>query len=218
MKSVKIFLLALALAILWDIPAKADLRGDMMVLTGNFDFSGTQNYYDNFGFFTSGYNTDTGYGLGVELYHSFWFNTTSGIGVRYEFQRAFSGTDWKYSFVPIYFTAMSSNFFYLQKDFVPFLKIEVGYDVLFMGNDAFRATSLGPATLNGGFYLGFGGGVKLMDWLFIELMYNSYSGTFTASDATSFIDQKVIDSRITLNIGVAFQLYDPPPESPDNRY
>jgi len=207
MKIKLLLFLPVLMALVCSASAQADLNGDMMVIRANLDLSGVQDYYDQ-GYFVSTYNTDQGYGVGLEFYHSFLFRSTAGFGIRYELERALSGTNYKYRFVPVYFTAMFAPF-YNPRDFLPYFKFETGFNVLFLGNNDFNTTASGTATTNGGLYFAFGVGIKFMDSIFIDLMSTSYSGTFSASNGVTYINETIRDYKVCLNLGFAFQIYSP---------
>jgi hypothetical protein len=110
------------------------------------------------------------------------FNT--GLGVEYQFDREAkvkSDTDGEYSLspkfhaIPLYLTAEYNLPIY--KTLNPFIKTNLGWNVVYAGNTDANIGGLPKTAYTGGLYYALGGGMYIYKNLKLELMYAMCSGT-----------------------------------------
>jgi len=179
--------------------------GSMLISASNFglgiEFPGTHEF--SYETASTSYDTNMGFGVFSEFYtemsKSPSVNFEGGFGVAYLFPRGiddegFDG-DPTVSYLPFYLMGqlVSSG----QNSPSLFGKVKFGYDLMF-GNDEYS----GDMDLNGGLFMGFGGGMILQNNMFIELSYQILNGSI---DLNSFRDSDTMDikqSNLSILLGM----------------
>lgn len=119
-------------------------------------------------------NVDFGLSLGAEFFSSINKNVDAGGGIVYQVPRKISNYDGdaKFNFIPLY-GALRLRFTSEPTSPSPYVVIQLGYN-LFFGNDGYRGDG---TDLEGGEYVGFGGGIIFNEKYAIELHYSENNGT-----------------------------------------
>jgi hypothetical protein len=147
-------------------------------------------------------NTDMGFGIGAEYLAQLDRYVAVGGGFEYQFGRELSKVGLvsanfgNFYYVPVYVTGKLFIAKQLAPKYDPFLKLNLGYNVIYGGDDTFKA----GASLSGGFYFGIGAGVMLNKYLDLELMYSSYAG----EESFSGLSQDDSYGKFGLSVGYAF--------------
>ena len=138
-----------------------------MDLPGNHEFSGNGNSIDR--------DSKMGFEVFAEylapLSEASGMNIEGGIGAAYLLPRGLDNEIFKdatFSFIPLYLLGQVST---SGEGNIFFGKLRAGYD-LFSGNDDYS----GDNDLNGGLFLGFGGGIIMSNNIFAELSYQILNG------------------------------------------
>jgi len=163
----------------------------------SFDLPGTHELsYD--GSSLASYDSNMGFGVFSEFYtpmsKSSGVNFEGGFGVAYLFPRGIDIPDWEsstVSYIPLYLlgrlVTSGSNGPSLYGN------VKFGYDLMY-GNDDYS----GDTDLNGGLFMGFGGGVIFQSNMFFELSYQILNGGFDFASDTIDIKQ----TNLSILIGV----------------
>jgi len=127
------------------------------------------------------------------------------LGATYNMDRIVHNTSASFNFLPVYATVSVfpiGNF----AGIAPYAKVDLGYNITFSGNDAYKFPSPFETTLTGGIYWGLGGGVKLLNTIFADIMFTSYSGTYKVALNPLSTSAAVLYTKVSLNVGVGFDL------------
>ena len=167
----------------------------MIVPRVGLDFAG--NHEMEQGSYSEDYDTKMGFSLGAEYLSPATDKFLLGGGFKYNLNRKIDGYDAAFGFSPLYVTGM-----YVMKSSAqtiwPYAKVNLGYNILFTGNDDYK----GPASLKGGLYYGAGIGAIIQKNIFVDLMYSSYAGQMEF--AGTQVD--VTDTHFGMTVGYAFDL------------
>lgn len=140
---------------------------------------------------------DTGMGisLGMEYLVPGSDRFMYGAGFEYLLSRELENNGGSFKFAPVYATGM---YFLKANDnkFWPFVKLNLGYNIMYDGNDDYK----GPLSLKGGFHYGFGLGAIIQEYIHLDILYSNYAGT--AEWLGSSLDVNYSD--IGLKVGYAF--------------
>jgi hypothetical protein len=152
-------------------------------LPGSFEFSSS-------GLSLKG-DVDTGFSFGAEYLGPVDERLSWGGGFEYQLGRKlskFSGVDissldLQFSYLPVYLTLK-----YLlsrpSMPAVPFLKANLGYNVVYDVNDNFKNELIGDASRTGGLYWALGAGVMVSRNVDLEVLYSSYAGSVSRGGTT----------------------------------
>jgi hypothetical protein len=133
-----------------------------------------------------------------------------GAGFEYQMDRDISAENGvsispltpSFYYVPIYATGIYS-FTNVNGSIIPFGKLNLGYNVVFGGNDQFTGSN---TTLKGGLYWAIGGGVRINKNINAELLYSSYQGTADSNYGYGSFSADLSYSKIELSLGYLFDL------------
>lgn len=156
------------------------------------------------------YSAGTGFGLGAEVVDKVSDSVEIGAGFSYYFPRKmekakFLGVETAlaqetlFNFVPIYGLARFNIF--SGDNIKGFSKVQLGYNVIFDGNDNFK----GSSTLSGGLHYAVGGGLAFSNAL-IEMMYSVDEGSSSGSGITAKMNYSKIALSVGLRLYVPFSL------------
>jgi hypothetical protein len=123
-----------------------------------------------------------------------------GAGTQYTFDTKLKDANSAFNFLPVYLTGTFTPKIDGLGQFAPYVKANVGYDVLFDGNSDYK---IGDADLKGGLYWAAGIGTKFMKDFSADVMYSSYGGRY---ESNALGDGDVTYSTISLNVGYAFDM------------
>jgi hypothetical protein len=185
---------------------------DQIIPRINIDFGGWNTFAQG-GTSIDG-NSNMGFGLAVEYLKRVNRIYALGGGFEYMFQRnlskiAANSADYgNFYYVPLYVTG---KLFISKKEdpkYDPFLKLNLGYNIIYNGDDTFKA----GASFSGGFYIGIGAGVVINKRINLDLMYSTYTGKETFSG----ISQDDFYSKISIGIGYGFYLLNKKGSNPND--
>ena len=183
---------------------------DKLILKYGIDTNGLQNYpstiSSTFPLLGAGsFNVDLGSSFSAEIQHAVSDIVGIGLGATYNINRNISGQTGQFSFLPVYATV---SVFPLGNiaGLAPYAKADLGYNISFTGNGAYNAPAPFTTTLTGGVYWGLGAGIKLMDAIFVDLMFTSYSGTYKVALNPLSTDFPILYAKVSLNAGIGFSL------------
>ena len=174
----------------------------MIVTKLSLDGAGTINS-------TDGYNSTSSPGVGIDAEYLSKVqeinNLTFGFGLEYQFPRAATEGGY-FGFMPLYLTGQYT--LCNKCCYKPYLKINLGYDLVFNGDSNFKYDNSG--VLNGGVYYAFGVGSNIYkDTVVAELMYSTYCGAWNAISNTTppeiYISNNTY-SVLALKVGYCFDL------------
>lgn len=146
---------------------------------------------------TADFDTKMGFSLGAEYLSPASDKLLLGGGFKYNLNRKLEDSDAAFGLSPLYATGM-----YVMKSteqtIWPFAKVNLGYNILFSGNDDYK----GSASLKGGLYYGIGFGAIIEKNIFVDLMYSSYAGKMEYAG----LEMDITDTHIGMTVGYAFDL------------
>ena len=183
---------------------------DKLILKYGMDTNGLQNYPSTFTstfpvISAASFNVDLGTSVSAEIQHPLSDMMGIGIGATYNMNRKITGQTGEFSFLPVYATV---SLFPLGNiaGIAPYAKADLGYNVSFTGNDAYKAPAPFTTTLSGGLYWGLGAGVKFINTIFVDVMFTSYSGTYKVALDPLSTDFPVLYTKVSINAGIGFDL------------
>lgn len=192
------------LAIAITVGACSFLFGVDGVVKGGFDLGGKWKM-TVLGVSAEG-DTENSFGLSFEVAETLNPNFTFGAGLEYQLQRKLTKIEGEtiegnplFNFVPIYVLLKVHP---APSDSTPFGKIQLGYNILYKGNDDYSA----GATLSGGLHYAIGGGLIIKNSTIIEILYSVYKGTVEVSSYGVSITGDTDYSKIGISIGYKFSL------------
>ncbi len=183
---------------------------DRLILKYGVDTNGLQNYPSTISstfplIGAASFNVDLGTSFSAEIQHPVSDMLGIGLGATYNMNRNISGQTGQFSFLPVYATV---SVFPLGNiaGLAPYAKADLGYTVAFTGNDAYKAPAPFTTTLYGGVYWGLGAGIKLIDTIYVDLMFTSYSGTYRVALNPLSTDFPILYTKVSLTAGMGFNL------------
>ena len=183
---------------------------DKLILKYGMDTNGFQNYPSTFSatfpvINAQSANVDLGTSVSAEIQHPLSDMLGIGLGATYNLNRNLTGTTGQFSFLPVYATVSVFPIGNVA-GLAPYAKADLGYNISYTGNDAYKAPAPFTTTLTGGMYWGLGAGVKLLNTLFVDLMFTSYSGTYKAALGPLSTEFPVLYTKVSLNAGIGLDL------------
>lgn len=166
----------------------------MIVPNVGIDFAG--NHKAELGS-SSNFDTKMGFSLGAEYLSPASENLLLGAGFKYNVNRKLENSDAAFGLSPLYATGIYVNKS-AEQTVWPFAKVNLGYNILFSGNDDYK----GSASLKGGLYYGIGFGAIIQENIFVDLMYSSYAGTMELYG----FELDITDTHVGMTVGYAFDL------------
>jgi hypothetical protein len=155
---------------------------------------------------TDAYNTTVSPGVGIAAEYLGGMqginNMKVGLGSEYLFPRAVTAGGYT-GFMPVYVTGQYA--FCSTGSWKPYVKVNLGYDLVFNGDSAFKFNN--SAVLNGGIYYAAGLGSNICKDTIAELMYSTYVGSW--SSVTPSAGTLIANDTYTvlgLKIGYCFDL------------
>lgn len=191
-------------------PAAASKNPDKLILKYGLDTNGFQNYpsaisttFPVIG--AQSFNVDLGSSFLLELQHPISDMLSIGVGATYNVNRKLHDTTSEFSFLPVYATV---SLFPLGNilGIAPYAKADLGYNVTFTGNDQYKAPAPFETTLTGGVYWSIGAGVKLINTIFVDIMFTSYSGTYKVALGPLSTEVPILYTKVSLDAGIGFDL------------
>ena len=181
-----------------------------LVIKYGLDSNGFQNYpststgiITNLG--TSSAGVDLGSSILMEFQHPLSEMLSIGVGATYNLNRNISGTSAQFSFLPVYATASLFPFGNVP-GIAPYAKVDLGYNVAYTGNDQYKWNSPFQTALTGGMYWGIGAGARILNTIFADIMFTSYSGTYQVTLGPLSTQAAVLYTKVSLNAGIGFDL------------
>lgn len=181
----KTFLVVLALLVVFSVSAFAQFNVKVgMDFSGEFTFEAES--------VSISADIKNGFTIAGEYVVPYSDEIDFGIGLAYQFARSFdevgANEDETFSFVPIYGVAKYN--------------IEQFYVLGQLGYNMFNASEefTGDLKTEGGLYYGVGGGIKIAENIFAEILYSANNGKLTDD-----VDEiKVNNSQISAMVGFSF--------------
>ncbi|MFC1501362.1 outer membrane beta-barrel protein [Elusimicrobiota bacterium] len=139
-------------------------------------------------------DVDPGYGISVEYLTEAGDNIMVGGGIEYQVARAMtdSNPSSEFNFAPVYLTGQYC--FSPGESLNPFVVLNLGYNLIYDGNDTFKTNG----DLEAGIYYAGGVGAVINEKIRVDLLYSSYAGKTGGSDTTY--------TKIGLDVGYVFDL------------
>lgn len=189
----------------------APKSSNKLILKYGMDTDGLQNYPSTLtvGAFpiigARSFDVDLGYSILLEFQHPITDMLSIGFGATYNISRKLHGTDAEFSFLPIYGTASLFPFGNIIS-VAPYVKVDLGYNISFTGNDKYKTSAPLETTLAGGAYWGIGAGARLFDTIYADVMYTSHLGTYKVSYNALSTEAAILYTKISLNLGIGIGL------------
>jgi len=124
-------------------------------------------------------------------------NVGIGGGVTYQFPRSQDRFKGDFYFIPVYGLIKIRS---ASKKAAPYGIGQIGYNIIFEGDNDYKGTGIYAADLDGGLYYGIGAGVIISEKFQIEVLYSVNNGTATILGTEFDIEY----SKVTLSVGVNF--------------
>lgn len=192
----KIYLIVLAMLIIFINFAFADDHPFYMMMKGGLDLNGKHKV--NFLGESGEEDVKIGFCGGLETIVIKERNYVWGFGGEYQIPRSQEDFQGNFSFIPIYcFLNITFQSDARKNEMVPFLIGKIGYN-FFTGDDDYKGTGDYAITLRGGIYYGGGFGIMLGKSFSIESIYSVNNGKGEFLDET--IDIRY--SKFTIYLGI----------------
>ena len=141
-------------------------------------------------------STDVKLGLSgmMEMYSHFSMNVDMGVGLEFMLPHELetSGSDPAFQFMPLYFSTFLHGS--RNNDFVPYMGFQLGYNLLYLGNNDYS----GSADLKGGLYMGLMLGTVIDREYRVEIRWAEYLGDVdnSAIDDVSYNEISLVFGKI----------------------
>jgi len=186
-------------------------NADKIIIKYGLDNNGFQNYPSTLSVSAfplvgaQSLGVDLGSSVLLEIQHPLSDKLSVGLGATYNMNRTLHNTTAEFSFLPVYATV---SLFPIGSivGLAPYAKVDLGYNVSYTGNAQYLAPAPFVTTLTGGMYWGIGAGVKLVNTIFADIMFTSYSGTYKVALNPLSTDVAILYTKVSVNVGIGFDL------------